>query len=161
MQKTWILVPGSGRSPGEGEWLLTSVFLPGETHKQRNLVGCSPCGCQESHTTEQLILSLSLTSMWNEHTCIVVWTLALPFFGIGPHEQDRNVTDFYMMLLYSATLLNWFMNSGRFQVASLGFPMFSNMSSANSDSFNFPCPFWIPFLSFSSLPSHNVLSTIY
>ena len=33
MQETWVLVPGSGRSLGEGEWLLTPVFLPGEIHK--------------------------------------------------------------------------------------------------------------------------------
>ena len=78
MQETWVLVPGSGRSLGEGEWLLTPVFLPGESHKQRNLVGYSPWGCQESHMTEQLTLSLSLTSMWNEHNCMVTWI----FFGI-------------------------------------------------------------------------------
>ena len=152
MQETWVPVPGSGRSPGEGEWLLTLVFLPGETHKQRSLVGYSPWGCQESHTTEQLILSLSLTSMWNEHNCMIVWT----FFGITllwdwTPWTDRNVTDFCIIILYSATLLNWFMNSGRFQVTSLGFPMYSNMSSANSDSFNFPFPVWIPLVSFSSL----------
>ena len=27
-------IPGLGRSPGEGEWLLTPVFLPGEFHGQ-------------------------------------------------------------------------------------------------------------------------------
>ena len=43
-----------------GPWLLTLVFLPGETHKQRSLVGYSPWGCQESHTTEQLILYFHL-----------------------------------------------------------------------------------------------------
>ena len=25
-------IPGSGRSPGEGKWLPTPVFLPGEFH---------------------------------------------------------------------------------------------------------------------------------
>ena len=33
-----------------------SVFLPGESHGQRTLVGYSPWGCKESYTTEQLIL---------------------------------------------------------------------------------------------------------
>ena len=33
------LIPGSGRSPGEGNKLPTPVFLPGEFHGQRNLVG--------------------------------------------------------------------------------------------------------------------------
>ena len=27
-------IPGLGRSPGEGEWLPTPVFLPGEFHGQ-------------------------------------------------------------------------------------------------------------------------------
>ena len=37
------------------EWLPTPVFLPGEFHVQRNLVGySSPQGCKESDTTERL-----------------------------------------------------------------------------------------------------------
>ena len=31
-----------------------SVFLPGESHGQRSLAGCSPRGCKESDTTERL-----------------------------------------------------------------------------------------------------------
>ena len=27
-------IPGSGRFPGEREWLITPVFLPGEFHRQ-------------------------------------------------------------------------------------------------------------------------------
>ena len=50
-------IPGSGRSPGEGNGNpLTPVFLPGESHGQRSLVGYSPWGCKESDTTEQLNL---------------------------------------------------------------------------------------------------------
>ena len=36
------LVPGLGRSPGEGKCQPTLVFLPGESHGQRSLVGYSP-----------------------------------------------------------------------------------------------------------------------
>ena len=50
-------IPGSGRSPGEGNWLPTPVFLPGESHGQRSLAGYSPWGCQELDMTERLILS--------------------------------------------------------------------------------------------------------
>ena len=32
----------------------TPVFLPGEFHRQRNLVGYSPWGCKELDTTEQM-----------------------------------------------------------------------------------------------------------
>ena len=38
------------------EWQSTPVFLPGESHGQRGLVGYSPCGHKESDTTEQLTL---------------------------------------------------------------------------------------------------------
>ena len=36
------------------KWQPTAVFLPGQTHGQRSLVGYSPWGCKESDTTEQL-----------------------------------------------------------------------------------------------------------
>ena len=35
-------VPGSERSPGEGNGHPTPVFLPGESHEQRSLEGYSP-----------------------------------------------------------------------------------------------------------------------
>ena len=34
------------------KWQPTPVFLPGESHGQRSLVGCSPWGRTESDTTE-------------------------------------------------------------------------------------------------------------
>ena len=40
-------IPGLGRSPGE-------VPLPGKSHGQRSLVGCSPWGHKESGTSERL-----------------------------------------------------------------------------------------------------------
>ena len=41
--------PNLGRKiPWRREWLLTSVFLAGEFHGQRSLVGYSPRGCKES-----------------------------------------------------------------------------------------------------------------
>ena len=45
--------------PWRREWLLTPVFLPGESHGQRSLVGYSPCGHKVSDMTERLTLSLS------------------------------------------------------------------------------------------------------
>ena len=36
------------------QWQPTPVFLPGESHGQRSLVGCSPWGRKESDTTERL-----------------------------------------------------------------------------------------------------------
>ena len=45
-------IPGSGSSPGEGHG--NPVFLPGESHGQRSLVGYSLQGHKESDTTERL-----------------------------------------------------------------------------------------------------------
>ena len=51
------LIPGSGRSPGKGNWQPTPGFLPGKSHVQRNLVGYSPRGFKrvghDSATKEQ------------------------------------------------------------------------------------------------------------
>ena len=52
-------IPRSGRSPGGGQGNPTPVFLPGEFHGQRNLVGYSPWGHKELDTMEQLTLWLS------------------------------------------------------------------------------------------------------
>ena len=46
------LIPGSGRSLQGGTWQPTPVFLPGESHGQRSLVGYTPQGYKESDTTE-------------------------------------------------------------------------------------------------------------
>ena len=44
-------IPGSGRS-GRKAWQPTPVFLLGEYHGQRSLVGYGPWGHKESNTTE-------------------------------------------------------------------------------------------------------------
>ena len=47
-------IPGSGRSPGGAHRQPTPVFLPGESHGQRTLVGYSPWGHKESHVMEAI-----------------------------------------------------------------------------------------------------------
>ena len=44
--------PWIGKIPRRKEWQATPVFLPGEFHGQRNLVGYSPWGHKESDSTE-------------------------------------------------------------------------------------------------------------
>ena len=54
MQETQGLIPGSGRSPGEGNGNPLQYSCLEKSHGQRSLVGCSPWGHKESDTTEQL-----------------------------------------------------------------------------------------------------------
>ena len=41
-----------GKIPWRRAWQTAPVFLPGESHGQRSLVGYSPSGCKELDTTE-------------------------------------------------------------------------------------------------------------
>ena len=50
------MIPGSERSPGEGNGYPPWLFLPGEFHGQRRLGGYSPWGRKESDTTELVTL---------------------------------------------------------------------------------------------------------
>ena len=47
-------IPGSGRFPWRREWPATPLFLPGEFHGHRSLVGYNPRGRKELDATEQL-----------------------------------------------------------------------------------------------------------
>ena len=46
--------PWVGKIPWRRKWQSTPVFLPGESHGRRSLVGYSPQGRKESDTTERL-----------------------------------------------------------------------------------------------------------
>ena len=48
------LIPGSGRSPGEGEWQPIPIFLSGKSYGQRSLAGYSSKGHKELDMTEWL-----------------------------------------------------------------------------------------------------------
>ena len=56
--------PWVGKIPWRREWQPTLVFLPGEFHGQRSLMGYSPWSHKELNTTEQL----THTHMYNTHT---------------------------------------------------------------------------------------------
>ena len=65
----------------------------------------------------------------------------------------RNASVFCVLIFCPATLLNSFINSSNFLILSLGFSVYSYMSSAYSEWFTYFFPIWIPFISFSSLIS--------
>ena len=66
------MIPGLGKSPGEGNGQCTPVFLPGESHGQRSLVGCSPWGRKESGAPEQLTHIAPGQSITKEIVCKVL-----------------------------------------------------------------------------------------
>ena len=56
MQETQVQSLCHG-DPLEKRMAPTLVFLCGEFHGQRRLVGCSPCGHKETDTTDRITLS--------------------------------------------------------------------------------------------------------
>ena len=73
MQKipeTWVRSLGQ-EDPGRRAWPPTPVFLPGEFHGQRSLVGCSPWGRRESDTHNCISTCLSIHPSTYPATCLI------------------------------------------------------------------------------------------
>ena len=51
-----VFDPWVGKVLCRREWLSTPVFLPGEFHRQKSLMGYSPWGCKDSDKTKRLTL---------------------------------------------------------------------------------------------------------
>ena len=58
--------PWVGKIPWRRAWQPTPVFLPGESHGQRSLVGYSSWGYKDLDMTEQLNTSLHIVSLFCE-----------------------------------------------------------------------------------------------
>ena len=79
------------------KWQPTPVFLPGEFHRQRSLVGYSPWNCKESDMTEWLISQLFIAFSYD------FW---LSIFRVYVHQWYLPVT-FFLWCLYLVLVLGW------------------------------------------------------
>jgi hypothetical protein len=82
---------------------------------------------------------------------IVNGIISLISFSVCSFLAYKKATDFYMSILYPATLLNEFMISYSLLVEFLESLRYKVMSSANRDSLNSSFPIYIPFISCSCL----------
>ena len=60
------------------QWQPTPALLPGESHGQRSLVGCSPWGCQESDTLSDFTFTFHFHALEKEmatHSSVLAWRI--------------------------------------------------------------------------------------
>ena len=74
-----VLIPASGRSPGDGNGNLLQYSCLKNPYGQRNLAGYSPCGCKELDTTE----ATSPLEHMDSCTCILSSVQSLIVAGMG------------------------------------------------------------------------------
>ena len=71
-------------------WHPTPVLLPGKSHGQRSLVGCSPWGGKESDMTEWLHFHFyALEKEMATHSSVLAWRIP----GMGLHRVGRYWSD--------------------------------------------------------------------
>ena len=68
--------------PWRRKWQLTPVSLPGKSHGQKSLVGCSPWGHKESGTTEWLTLNSFKINFYSPATIKMTTTLNIYIYKI-------------------------------------------------------------------------------
>ena len=106
------------------QWHPTPVLLPGKSHGQRSLVGCSPWGRWRLDTTERLHCHLSLSCIGEgngNHSSVLAWRIpgtgepgGLPSMGshrVGHDWSDlaaaaaayplNPLTDYYLAYIFS------------------------------------------------------------
>ena len=74
------------------QWHPTPVLLPGKSHGQRSLVGCSPWGSEESDMTEQLHFHFSLLCI-GEGNGNPLRCSCLKIPGMGSHRVEHDWSD--------------------------------------------------------------------
>ena len=83
--RVWSL---GGEDPLERKWQLTPVFLLGECHGQRNLVGYSPLGC----------IQLDITEVTEHTSRINLSSLSILFPYFQNNSKSRHSYHYYSIL---------------------------------------------------------------
>ena len=85
------LIPGLGRSPGEGHGNPLQCSCLENPHGQRSLVGYSPWGRKESDTTERLSFSLFIVIKRNEFESVLMrWLNLEPIIQSEECQKDKD-----------------------------------------------------------------------
>ena len=87
--------PWIGKSPWRKEWLPIPVFLPGEFHGQRILVGYSPWDHKQSNTTERQTLLLIVEAGLHP-----LWTVVFFFFFSRTGSLWKDLCDWVDQCLF-------------------------------------------------------------
>ena len=103
------------------QWHPTPELLPGKSHGQRSLVGCSPWGREESDTTERLHFHFPLSCIGEGNgnpLSVLAWRIpgmaepgGLPSMGshrVGHYWSDLVVVYAYLYIHIYALCLNTF-----------------------------------------------------
>ena len=98
-------IPGSRRSLWRRKWQPTRVFLPGEPHGQRSLVGYSPRDRRVRHdwaTSLFTLLSLFITGDWNAKVGSQQTPGVTGKFGLGvQNKAGQKLTSFAKRMHWS------------------------------------------------------------
>ena len=80
------------------KWQPTPVFLPGESHKQRSLVGWCPWGCRVGHDWSDFACKHALEKEMATHSSVLAWRIpgmgepgGLP--SMGSHRVAHDWSD--------------------------------------------------------------------
>ena len=82
--------PWVRKIPWRRKWQPTPVFLPGESHGQRSLAGCSPQGHRESGSTEH-----------THQACTVLISTDVHLIDGGEESQKSDVPQFLSLIITS------------------------------------------------------------
>ena len=122
--------PWVGKIPWRRKWQPTVVFLPGEAHGQRGLVGYSPGGCKASDTTEH-----------KRTVCGFSYLIASPGFFSAKYDNIFGITfirDNFPKHGYPGVLRRSF-GLGSSAESSGGFPTFRSQSGLQKGEQATPC----------------------